>query len=80
MATFKYSLHDIAPDVEWEELMYHGSVKVVGGIAEVADDDDLTIDSLLRRGFERVEAEAAPAPKKAASTKKSAEPDDADAK
>lgn len=78
MITMKYTLMDIAPDVEWEEMMYHGSVKVVGGIAHVEANDDLSIDAMLRRGFEIVEESApvekpaeSPAPKKS----KKAEPD-----
>ena len=73
MATLKYTITPVAPDAEWEELMYHNSLKVVGGIVET--DDELDIDFLLRRGYEIVDDEA-PAPAKKAGKKQEAEPAD----
>lgn len=73
MATLKYTITPVDPDVEWEELMYHNSLKVVGGIVET--DNELDIDFLLRRGYEIVD-DAAPAPAKKSAKKQEAAPED----
>ena len=51
MTRLKYTSIDTQAD--WEEHLYHESVKVIGGFVET--DNPLTIESLLYRGYEIVE-------------------------
>lgn len=63
MAKFRYLYG--GTEAEWEEHLYHRSLPVRNGIVET--DDELDIDALLRRGWERIEEDAPnSAPKRAA--------------
>jgi hypothetical protein len=64
MAKFRYLYG--GTEAEWEEHLYHRSLPVRNGIVET--DDELDIDALLRRGWERIEEGdvTKPAPKRAA--------------
>lgn len=62
MAKFRYLYG--GDEAEWDEHLYHRSLPVRNGIVET--DDELDIDALLRRGWERIEENDAPAQKRAA--------------
>lgn len=62
MAKFRYLYG--GDEAEWDEHLYHRSLPVRNGIVET--DDELDIDALLRRGWERVEENDAPAQKRPA--------------
>lgn len=61
MARLKYVITETHAD--WEENLYHAVVPITGGYVET--DDPLTIEALLYRGFEVVDAvKAKPARKR----------------
>ena len=55
MYRLRWTITD-SPDADWEECLYHEIVRVKGGIATTSD--PLTVDILVRRGFELIEETA----------------------
>lgn len=70
MPKFRYQFY--GENANWEEHLYHTSLMVTNGTVECDDDDDLTIDALIHRGWEVIE-ESTPAQAKKSPKQSSAD-------